>query len=119
MALRTRVWSAGKLLLLGGALLGTYVLFAAASMRIALRAREVQVPNLTNRTANDAQAVASRVGLALKVDDMRRPDPKVPVGNVVAQDPPPGTASRPERSVRVWLSAGAHATQVPALTGES
>ena len=29
----------------------TYVLFAAASMRIALRAREVQVPDLTNRTA--------------------------------------------------------------------
>ena len=31
MALTTRVWSAGKLLLLGGALLLTYVLFAAAS----------------------------------------------------------------------------------------
>ncbi len=33
-----------------GALIGTYVLFAAASMRLALRAREVQVPDLTNRT---------------------------------------------------------------------
>jgi hypothetical protein len=119
MALRTRVWSAGKLLLLGGALLGIYVLFAAASMRIALRAREVQVPNLTNRTANDAKAVASRAGLALKVDDARRPDPKIPAGNVVAQDPPAGTPSRPQRSVRVWLSAGVRAAQVPALTGES
>jgi serine/threonine-protein kinase len=119
MALRTRVWSAGKLLLLGGALLGTYVLFAAASMRIAMRAREVQVPNLTNRTANQATAIASSAGLALKVDDVRRPDPKVPAGNVVAQDPPPGTPSRPQRSVRVWLSAGVHAAQVPALIGES
>ena len=35
MALRTRVWSAGKLLVLGGALLATYVLFAVASMRVA------------------------------------------------------------------------------------
>ena len=47
MALKTRVWSAGKLLLLGGALLLTYVLFAAASMRLALKTREVEVPALT------------------------------------------------------------------------
>ena len=40
MALRTRVWSAGKILFLGGALVVTYVLFAAASMRVALRARD-------------------------------------------------------------------------------
>ena len=65
MALRTRVWSAGKLLLLGGALAATYVLFAAASMRVALRAREVQVPNLTNRTANEASAIAGVLGLTL------------------------------------------------------
>jgi hypothetical protein len=50
MPLTTRVWSAGKLLLLGGALLGTYVIFAMATMRIALRSREVQVPNLVNRS---------------------------------------------------------------------
>jgi eukaryotic-like serine/threonine-protein kinase len=119
MALRTRVWSAGKLLLLGGALLGTFVLFAAASMRIALRAREVQVPNLTNRTANEATAIAGRAGLALKVDDARRPDPKIPAGKVVLQDPPAGTGSRPQRSIRVWLSAGEHASLVPVLTGQT
>jgi eukaryotic-like serine/threonine-protein kinase len=119
MALRTRVWSAGKLLLLGGALLGTFVLFAAASMRIALRAREVQVPNLTNRTANEAKAIAGRVGLALKVDDVRRPDPKIAAGKIVLQDPPAGTGSRPQRSVRVWLSAGEHAALVPMLTGQT
>ena len=59
MALRTRVWSAGKLVLLAGGLVATYVLFAAASMRVALRAREVQVPDLTNRTANEATAIAT------------------------------------------------------------
>jgi ribulose-phosphate 3-epimerase len=53
------------------------------------------------------------------VDDVRRPDPKVPVGNVVAQDPPPGTPSRPERSVRVWLRAGVHAAELPMVTGQS
>ena len=41
MALKTRMWGAGKIVLLGCALVATYVLFAAASMRIALRTREV------------------------------------------------------------------------------
>jgi hypothetical protein len=75
MALRTRVWSAGKLFLLASALVGTYVLFAAAAMRLALTSREVQVPDLTNRTANEATAEVASLGLALKVDEARRPDP--------------------------------------------
>ena len=60
--LTTRVWSAGKLLLLGGALLLTYVLFAAASMRIALRTREVVVPSLagTNGERGDRTRSPSR-----------------------------------------------------------
>src|SRR3954449_8725356 len=101
MALKTRVWSAGKLLLLLGALLATYVLFAAASMRVALRTREVKVPDLTNRTANEATAIAGDLGLPLKVDDTRRPDPKVAAGHVLAQDPPAGSTARRQRSLRV------------------
>ena len=104
MALRTRVWSAGKLLLLIGALLATYVLFAAASMRLALRAREVRVPDFTNHTANEATAMASGLGLSIQVDDTRRLDAKIPSGNVLTQDPAPGTTARAQRSVRVWLS---------------
>jgi beta-lactam-binding protein with PASTA domain len=119
MALRTRVWSAGKLLLLGAALLGTYALFAAASMRLALRAREVQIPNLSGRTANEATAIAGDLGLAIRVDDVRRSDPKIPAGQVVAQEPQPGSTSRQQRSVRVWLSSGVRATVVPLLTGET
>src|SRR5205085_2604823 len=87
--LKTRVWGAGKLVVLGGALLATYVLFAAASMRLALRAREVQVPDLTNHTANEATAMATNLGLTVKVDDTRRPDPKIAAGRVIGQNPPP------------------------------
>jgi eukaryotic-like serine/threonine-protein kinase len=119
MALGTRVWSAGKLLLLGGALLGTYALFAAASMRLALRAREVQIPDLSSRTANEATAIAGDLGLAIRVDDVRRPDPKIPAGQVVAQEPQPGSISRQQRNVRVWLSSGVRNTVVPLLTGET
>ena len=119
MALRTHVWSVGKLLLLGGALIATYGLFAAASMRMALRAGEVQVPDLTNRTANEATGAAADLGLTIRVDETRRPDPKVPADRVVAQEPSAGSTARRQRSVRVWLSAGSRAAVVPELIGET
>jgi beta-lactam-binding protein with PASTA domain len=119
MPLRTRVWSAGKLLVLAGALVATYGLFAAASMRLALRASEVLVPDLTNRTANEATAIAGTLGLTIKVDDSRRPDPKVGAGRVLAQEPAAGLTARRQRSIKIWLSAGPHAATVPTLTGES
>jgi beta-lactam-binding protein with PASTA domain len=119
MLLRSRVWSAGKIVALTGALVATYVIFAVASMRVALRTREVAVPDLTNRTANEATAAATELGLSLKVDDVRRPDPKIGAGRVLAQDPLPGAIARRQRSMKVWLSAGQRAAAVPALAGES
>jgi hypothetical protein len=119
MALKTRVWSAGKLLLLGGALLLTYALFAAASLRIALKTREVEVPSLSGRTVNEARTLLAGHGLNLRVDEALRADPKVPAGQVLAQDPQAGVRTRRERSVRVWISAGARASVVPSLIGES
>jgi len=106
-------------LLLGGALVGTYVIFAMASMRIALRSREVQVPNLVNHTANEATTLAGDIGLSVRVDDSRRPDPKIPAGNVIAQDPAAGSTARQQRSIRIWLSAGQRSATVPPLVGET
>jgi eukaryotic-like serine/threonine-protein kinase len=119
MALRTRVWTAGKIVLLVTGLAGTYVLFAFASMRIALRTREVQVPDFTSRTANEATAIAADLGIVLKIDDTRRLDPKIPAGRVLAQEPAKGAVARRQRTVRVWLSAGQRASTVPLLVGES
>jgi serine/threonine-protein kinase len=119
MALKTRVWSAGKLLLLAGALVATYLLFAIGSMRLALKTREVQVPDLTNRSVNEATAIANAVGLALQVDDARRPDARIAPGHVLAQAPQAGVISRRQRSVRVWLSSGLRTATAPALIGET
>ena len=119
MALRTRVWSAGKVVLFIGVLIATYVVFAAASMRLALRAREVTVPDLTNRTTADATLVASRVGLTLKVDDVNRPDPKIGAGRVITQEPVPGSVARRPRGIKVWLSAGQHASALHSFVGEA
>ena len=119
MALRTRVWGAGKLLLILGGLLLTYVLFAAAAMRVALRTRDVGVPALTGKSVNDATALVADVGLNLRVEEGLRSDPKVPAGQILAQDPQADASTRRERSVKVWVSSGPRATIVPALLGES
>ena len=113
------MWSAGKVLMLLAALAATFLLFFAVSVRFALKTREVQVPDLTNRTANEATAAVSALGLSLRVDESRRTDAKIAAERVLAQDPPPGSIARRRRSVKVWLSAGQHAAKVPQLTGET
>ena len=41
-------------------------------MRVALKTRDVQVPDLTNRSANEATAIASGLGLAVRgVNEVR------------------------------------------------
>ena len=119
MALTTRVWSAGKLLVLVGALFLTYVVSAAIGMRVALKTREVQVPVLAGKTVNEATALLTETGLNLKVEEGRRLDPKVPAGQIVIQDPAAGVRTRRERSVKVWVSGGPRSMVVPALSGES
>jgi eukaryotic-like serine/threonine-protein kinase len=119
MALTTRVWSAGKLLVLAGALILTYVVSAAIGMRVALKTREVQVPPLTGKTVNEATKLLTEAGLNLKVEEGRRLDPKVPAGQIVTQDPAAGVRTRRERSVKVWVSGGPRATTIPELSGES
>jgi serine/threonine-protein kinase len=119
MPFGTRVWGVGKLLVLVGALAATYLLFAAVAMRVALRAREVQVPDLVGRTVNDASQTLSELGLALRVDDNRRSDPRVPADRIMQQEPPPGVQARRQRTVRVWISAGARSTTVPELVGQT
>jgi serine/threonine-protein kinase len=113
------VWGAGKLVLLGVALLLTYLLFAAASMRLALKTREVLVPTLTGKSVSEATSILADAGLNLKVEEGRRADPKVPAGQILTQEPQAGVRTRRERSVKVWVSAGPRSMIVPALGGES
>ena len=119
MRFGTRVWSLGKLLVLVGALGLTFLVFFGLAMRVALRAREVQVPPLIGRSVNEATQIAADLGLGLRVDDNPRSDEKVPAGRIMQQDPPPGVQARSQRSIRVWVSAGPRATTVPELVGQT
>jgi serine/threonine-protein kinase len=119
MAFRTRVYGVGKVLVIAGALVLTYVVSAVVALQIAVRSRDVQVPDLVNHTTSEASGLVAGLDLSLKVDEARRADLKIPAGRVAGQEPAAGSASRRQRTVRIWLSAGPRATTVPSVTGES
>lgn len=119
MPLGPRVLVAGKLLLLVGGLIATFFVFAAIAMRVAVRALEVRVPELVGQPVEQARAIAVDLGLVVRVDEGRRPDPKIPAGHVVSQDPPAGATARRQRSIRLWVSSGPRIVVAPRLIGES
>ena len=119
MPSRSGVWGVGRILLLAAALGGTFLLFFGVALRVALRAREVQVPVLVGKTVNEASQSLGTLGLTLKIDPTRRADPKVAANRIMLQDPPAGAAARSQRSIRVWLSAGPRTTTVPPLIGQT
>jgi serine/threonine-protein kinase len=118
-ALRSHVWSLGKFFVLMGALALTFLAFFGISMRVALWAREVQVPSLIGRTVNEATATLAERDLALRVEENQRPDDKVEAGKVMQQEPDAGVTSRRQRTVRVWISSGPKRTIVPPLVGQN
>lgn len=119
MPFKTRVWTAGRLLVIAGGLVATFLVCAAIAVRVAVRARAVVVPNVVGRSVADATADLAGSALVVKVDAVDRPSTEVPPGHVLGQDPPAGTPSRRQRSVRVWLSAGPKVAFMPSLVGES
>jgi serine/threonine-protein kinase len=119
MRLNTRLWSAGRFVTLAACLVATYLLFAVTAMRVALRVREVPVPDVRNRTVAEATAMLQESDLAMTVDQSGRLDPKIPAGRIAQQEPAPGAITRRQRSIHVWMSQGPRITIIPALTGES
>ena len=65
MPVKFRVWSVGRILVVVCALAGTFFLFFGVALRVALRAREVQVPSLVGKSVNDASQSLGALGLTL------------------------------------------------------
>ena len=119
MPFGTRVWGFGKLLVLSGALAATFLVFATVAMRVTLRAREVQVPNMVGTTIANASQTAAKIGLSLRIDPTQRTDERVPAGSIVLQEPLAGVQARRQRTIRVWVSSGPRTTTVPELVGQT
>jgi|SRR5579864_3102521 len=118
-AVRQRVWTAGRILLLAGGLGLTFGVFFLTSFAVAKRAREVRVPDVRGKSLTDATAALAAVGLAAAVDPVRRADATVPADHVLAQEPDPGNTLRRQRPVVIRVSDGQRDPEVPSVIGQA
>lgn len=117
----TRQWflAAGKFVMLAGVLAGTYGIFAIAGLQLALKTREVPVPDLRGQTVDEATMALAAVGLTARIEPLRRVHETVAAAHVAEQDPSAGLTTRRRRSVKLWLSSGPTPGSVPTLIGET
>jgi len=116
--IRRRVWTVGRLLILLLALGVTYGAFFFTAIQVTNKAREVKAPDLKGKTVSEADGIVKRLGLVLKLDPTPVPDPTMPAGRVLSQEPAPGTTLRRARAVRIRVSEGARAALVPGVNGQ-
>jgi eukaryotic-like serine/threonine-protein kinase len=101
---------------------GVFLLVAAiafmATLKIGMRASEVEVPDLTGRTVEESARAVSPLGLVVEVAQERHDD-RVSSGKVLQQQPLPGASVRRGRRVRVTVSLGTEVVKVPDLVGQA
>ena len=94
----------------------TYVWFS-----FFVRGKSVSTPNLIGKSASDAKAICSDLGVNLTVDpEHRRNSDRIAAGDVAWQSPTPGTTNLIKRgaTIRVELSSGPLILRVPDFAGE-
>jgi beta-lactam-binding protein with PASTA domain len=94
------------------------VVSALTAMRFAIRGREVEVPQVTGKTKDQAEEILKTRGLRLKVSSSRFSS-DIAEGKVLAQIPSSGTRLKVDRTVKVLVSLGQQQFAVPNLIGTS
>ncbi len=80
--------------------------------------RTVEVPELRGLSLPDANSLASKKGLYLKVEGEEY-DPVIPQGHIIRQDIPPNSKVKENRGIKVFISKGPKAFLTPEVTGLS
>jgi len=102
-----------------GALPLIFGLSAVAGLQIALKTREVSVPDLRDLTPDEARQALAGMDLALRIEPIRRVHRTIGAGRVVEQDPNRSVTTRRGRNVKIWLSSGRTPGSAPTLVGAS
>ena len=96
----------------------TVTVFAAAlTLRLALHAGEVAIPDLSGLTVQEASDAALHDGLDLNIQN-RFYSTTVPAGRILSQAPAPGSEVRKGWQVRVVESLGPQQVTIPDVAGE-
>jgi serine/threonine-protein kinase len=78
--------------------------------------RTVEVPELRGLSLPEANSLASKRGLYLKVEGEEY-DPSIPPGHISRQDVPPKNKVKENRGIKVFISKGPKALLTPDVTG--
>jgi serine/threonine-protein kinase len=76
----------------------------------------LEVPRIIGRSANEASAILSDMGLRMRIS-RREPSDKYPEEAVIDVNPSPGSSVREHGTVSVVLSSGSRFVEVPDLRG--
>lgn len=99
------------------AMITVMVIAAGITLRLALHAGEVSIPELSGLTVQEASNAALRAGLDLNIAN-RFYSTTVPAGRIVSQSPAPGSEVRKGWQVRVVESLGPQQVTIPDVVGE-
>ena len=117
MDLRERIKWLTRMALLVFILAAAAFLSAITAMRFAIHGREVSMPNLVGKSANDAERTLAALRLRMKVAD--RVYSHLPVNDIVRQSPPAGMRVKVPQQAHVVLSLGPRQVTIPELEGKS
>jgi eukaryotic-like serine/threonine-protein kinase len=99
------------------AMVTVMVLAAGITLRLALHAGEVAIPDLSGLTVQEASDAALHAGLDLNIQN-RFYSTTVPAGRILSQAPAPGSEVRKGWQVRVVESLGPQQVTIPDVVGE-
>jgi len=92
---------------------------SVVELRVGRGPDQVQVPDLSGQTANDAQATVQRLGLTLApVPQQREVDDESQVGRVLSQDPAAGQFLNPGTPVLLTIGRQRETLRVPDVVGQ-
>jgi eukaryotic-like serine/threonine-protein kinase len=107
-----------RLLLLLAILLTVALASAITTIRLSIRGRQESMPQLVGAPLDAAEKVIADLGLSLKVED-KVYSAKYGSGQIVSQQPPPGTRIKVGQHVQVLVSLGPPRVTIPDLTSSS
>ena len=107
-----------RFLLLAGVLGAVTLASAITTIRLSIRGRQETMPQLVGAPADSAEKVVGQMGMTFKVAD-KVYSSKYTSGQIVSQQPTPGTVVKVGQHVLVLVSLGPPRVTIPDLTNSS
>jgi hypothetical protein len=100
----TILWTIGRRLAMVVVLALAFVLSATVTIYVLFRGGDTRVPNVIGKSEAEAQRMAERAGLRVKI--VRRSDATTPADTVIETRPGPNSSVKKDSSLTIVISSG-------------